>query len=175
MRISFILRVFVIFPRLLNVESFGLNLCHVEPYQINFENYYKYKKAFPQVCGKCGRSCVRKCCSHGFYIDKAMCIQKQSNFSISMFEEEKYVEEYNGNGWIIGTMLNCDYFPLVPSENPSDGFYVQKNGFLWVPQFGRTYNINEYCLDSLGNGNQIALICFPRLVLDFTVKNSGEK
>ncbi|XP_045461961.1 G-protein coupled receptor Mth2-like isoform X3 [Harmonia axyridis] len=155
----------------------SLDLCHVEPHLLKFGQFYLYKNYPPRLCGDCDtRTCFRKCCAHGFSIGKAHCIGggMLGNFSIAIFEGVSYLGEYRGDAWIVGTMADCDFFPLVPSStDSSDEFYVQRNGSLWVPRFQRDYSRNQYCVDSMENGTKVALVCFPDKKPHITMEIAG--
>ncbi|KAK9871569.1 hypothetical protein WA026_012950 [Henosepilachna vigintioctopunctata] len=141
----------------------GLNVCDVKSLDFNNKTSYRYKNIAPTICGYCHGFCLRKCCANGYFIRKQKCVRSDrfNKFDVALYENENFTRYYEGDGLIVGTMIDCDFFPLKPHVDPEESFYVQENGDLWVPLYQKLYKTSHYCLDYLHNRTQISLICFP--------------
>ncbi|KAK4872552.1 hypothetical protein RN001_014581 [Aquatica leii] len=132
-----------------------------EANQIELEGY-----AYGCVCNIW--SCVRKCCPEGFAVINGTCQKNDAVFILNVYN---YTEQINATDLIrVVYNRNCDKklkFVLSPLTEEVDAFYVQQNGFLYLPLFteGRTvYYPEEYCLDTFvfgddGESDFCAVVC----------------
>ncbi|KAL3275853.1 hypothetical protein HHI36_020594 [Cryptolaemus montrouzieri] len=153
----------------------SLNLCDANSDDLQNESSYYYKNVSSTVCGTCDGLCLRKCCSPGFYIEKQKCVRKFNSrkFDIPLHDKESFIQLYDENDFIVGTMENCNFYLLNKDADPDDAFYVQVNGDLWLPSYQQTQEKSRYCLEFLKNDSLVALVCFPDFQLKLSVRTSG--
>lgn len=112
-----------------------------------------------QRCACDSNRCVRKCCTVGFSIDGPFCIKNNSS---DFLEVPLYTNKTVALGVLeirdslkVGVM-KCPFY-LLDNSNPTDSFYVQENGDLFV--YDEFVDNDLYCLDDL-DGFRVFL-CFP--------------
>lgn len=123
----------------------------------NFDqsNYYKHcGRILGCICKI--KKCVRKCCrSNEIFVDD-VCQENRSNTSdltFTFYDKEKLLMSQNSESFNIMYGIFCeDYFILRPDVYPSDIYYLQSNGYLYVPNLGTKqliYPPEKYCFDHI--------------------------
>ncbi|XP_056629658.1 G-protein coupled receptor Mth2-like isoform X6 [Diorhabda sublineata] len=104
-------------------------------------------------------NCVRKCCGPG-QIFKKKCLPSNSSepFSVPLYKNKyNYIGIINNSTKFLIGELSCKMFKLNP-DIPTDAYFLQENGTLWVPTFNKFFGNDEYCLDE--SNYLSAFLCF---------------
>lgn len=113
------------------------------------------------------KKCIRKCCEKNQNQDlnetlhfNQMCVESHEQFQVSIYNTvslSKYVD-FNDFFIVYGSICPQNSFKgLVDS---SDGLFVQENGSLFVEGFFKSYNVENYCIDTFNN-EALAVLCIP--------------
>lgn len=146
-----------VFIIILNTEINTLDLCTFSNENSTVVDSYLWKNQSSKNCG-C-QNCIRKCCKPGYFriLDTGLCYKNSTEYTFNVpvyIDDTRFVKVVKEiNDFIIGPIC-CEYF-----NYPSDDFYVQTDGTVWIPTFNRYFYNNQYCVDE-SNGFTL-LLCLP--------------
>lgn len=144
---------------ILNTGINALDLCSISENNSTDIDSYIWKNSTTTNCG-C-HDCIRKCCKPGYHrvLGTKLCVQNKTEYSFSVpvyTNEDEFVKDVTDiRSFVVGPIF-CEYFDL---NYPSEEFYVQIDGTVWVPMYNRYFHNGRYCVDE-GNGFT-PLLCLP--------------
>ncbi|XP_023018887.2 G-protein coupled receptor Mth2 isoform X6 [Leptinotarsa decemlineata] len=157
MTITLTFEIILSFVLIISCEASSKDLCKFGDGAIG--ETYVSRDVPPQNCGCDPELCVRKCCKMGYFLRRSICTRNSSSsFKAPVFTNKTNFlgEIANVEGFLIG-IIDCQVFKLDKSK-PTDQYYVQDDGRLWVPSFQTFYENDRYCIDELDG--LTAFVCF---------------
>ncbi|CAG9838865.1 unnamed protein product [Diabrotica balteata] len=105
-------------------------------------------------------NCIRKCCPVGYILVGSQCKVNNSSepFIVPVFNKTFFVGTVDQSTKFRITDITCLLFRLN-NNVPKDAYYVQEDGKLFVPNFNKSFENNEYCIDEIHTLS--AFLCFP--------------
>lgn len=113
-------------------------------------------------------TCVRKCCEKNSIVDARMCLEAQpgEKWEPTFHVMQNRTSALAAEDWVIveGLPFCENFFVLEPYIEDNDKFYLQTDGFIYIPHFERSYSPRDYCIDHFLDENGLVekvLLCSP--------------